>query len=127
MAGHGEAQDRLQELAIAALLRTRTIRRAAAAIDVDERTLRRWLQDPSFVKAYRAARAAVVENALADLQRTARKAVACLRRNLTCGRASDEIRAALGVLGHAVKGVELIDLQERVEALEAKAKRRETK
>jgi hypothetical protein len=52
------------------------------------------------------------------LQRSAGKAVEALERNLDCGHPGGEIRAALGILDHAVKAVELIDLAERVEELE---------
>lgn len=117
---HGARLDRTQELAIAALLSCRTIKAAAERCAVDEATLRAWLRLPEFLAEYRAARRAVVEGAIARLQRATSKAVATLERNLKCGRPGDEIRSALGILQHATHAVEVTDLQERIEALEAR-------
>src|SRR5262245_13876211 len=50
--------------------------------------------------------------------RLTNRAVEALERSLTCGQPGNELRAALGVLGHAVKAVEALDLAERVEELE---------
>ncbi len=85
---------------------------------VSESSLLRWLRDPAFRAEYRAARRAVVEQAVSGLQHATSEAVAALRRNLTCGMPTVEISAAKAVLDFAVKGVELIDLAERVEMLE---------
>ena len=56
MSGHGEKRSRKQEQAIASLLREATLESAAQAVGVGESTLRRWLQQPEFHRAYRAAR-----------------------------------------------------------------------
>jgi hypothetical protein len=119
MAGHGEKKERLTEQAVAALLTQPTIVAAAAAVGIDEATLRGWLKDAAFVAAYRAARRQVVEQALGVLQGRASDATATLARNLTCGKAGDEIRAAVALLDFAVRGVELADLAEEVAALRA--------
>ena len=50
---------------------------------------------------------------------TATEAVSTLQRNLTRGTPSVEVRAATASLEQAVKAVELFDLAERVEHLEA--------
>src|SRR5216683_3059200 len=60
----------------------------------------------------------VVEQAISQLQQAASEAASALRRNLTCGVPSVEVRAALGVLEQSVKAVELLDLEERVQMLE---------
>lgn len=117
--GHGEKLSRKQESAIAALLSTSTIKEAATACGVAEVTLWRWLQLPDFAREYRAARRQVVERAITELQSACTDAVDTLKRNLHCEQASVEIRAAQIILEQAVKGVELIDLQERVDRLEA--------
>jgi hypothetical protein len=49
------------------------------------------------------------------------EAVATLRKNLTCGKPSAENRAAATILEQATRGVELLDLCERVEQLEIRA------
>ncbi len=102
-----------------ALMSTSTLIDAAAQAKVSEVTLWRWLQDEDFAKAYRAARRQVVERAVSELQAACGEAVETLKRNLHCEQAAVEIRAAQIILEQAVKGVELIDLQERVERLES--------
>ncbi len=108
-----------QEAAIAALLSTSVMKDAAAQVGISDVTLWRWLQLPEFEAAYRAARRQVVERAITELQAATGEAVETLKRNLHCEQASVEIRAAQIILEQAVKGVELIDLQERVERLES--------
>jgi hypothetical protein len=117
MSGHGEKLTRRQEAAIAALLTAPTLADAAAAAGVSHRTLKRWIGVPEFSASYRQARRQVVEVVIGRLQQIAAQAVKTLERNLTCGQPAGEIRAALGVLDHATKGVELIDLAARVEEL----------
>src|SRR5262249_52012194 len=57
MSGHGEKLSRKQEQAIAALLEKPSLAEAAAAVSLNEKTLRRWLrEDRGFQDAYRAAR-----------------------------------------------------------------------
>src|SRR5262245_46156100 len=110
--------DRKQEALIRALLTEPTQAAAATKAGVSEATLHRWLRLPEFQFAYRQARRSIVEAAIGRLQRTADQAVAALERNLNCGQPGHEIRAALCILDHAVKAVELLDVVERVEELE---------
>jgi hypothetical protein len=117
--GHGDKLNRKQEQAIAALLSASSIKVAATNCGMAEVTLWRWLQLPGFQTAYRAARRQVVERAVSELQAACGEAVETLKRNLTCENPAVEIRAAQIILEQAVKGVELIDLQERVERLES--------
>ncbi len=107
-----------QEKAIAALLSTSTIKEAAEACGLTTVTLWRWFQLTEFAAAWRVARRQVVENAITRLQTTASEAVETLKRNLTCGNEAVEVRAASLIIEQAVKGVELVDLQARVERLE---------
>jgi hypothetical protein len=109
---------RKQEALIVALLTKPTHEEAAAEAGVSTATLRRWLLTPAFQDAFRRARRAVVEGAIGRLQHAAGKAVETLVRNLNCGSPAAEIRAALGILEHSVKAVELLDLLERVEQIE---------
>jgi len=109
---------RKQELAIAALLTERTQELAAGKAGVATSTLQRWLLLPGFQAEYRRARRAVVEVAVGQLQAAASRAVETLVRNLDADKAGDQIRAALGILEHAQRGVELADLAEKVEELE---------
>jgi hypothetical protein len=120
MAGAGNL-SRKQEQAVAALLSEPTVAAAASNAGVAERTLWRWLQVPEFHAEYRAARRRVVEGAIGQLQRATVEAVETLRRNLNCGSPSTEVRAALGILDQAVRGVELLDIEELLSELETRA------
>ena len=114
-------REQLEDRALAALLSEPTIAQAAAKADISESTMLRWLADPSFKARYRDARRQVVELAVTNLQQATSDAVEALTRNLTCGVPASEIAAAKAVLDFAVKGVELVDLSERVEQLERAA------
>src|SRR5579872_3498854 len=97
----GSKIDRKQEVAIAALLSERTQADAAAKVGIGEATLQRWLLDPAFAAAYRAARRAAVENAVARLQAVTGQAVDTLLAVATNGaRDSDRVRAAVALLDH---------------------------
>jgi hypothetical protein len=119
--GRGSRRARLEDLALAALLSEPTMQQAASKAGVSESTMLRWLADPSFQARYRAARRQVVEQAVAQLQQGTSEAVETLRRNLKCGLPASEIAAAKAILDFAVKGVELVDLAVRVDALEQAA------
>jgi DNA-binding MurR/RpiR family transcriptional regulator len=121
-AGHGQKRSRQEEAALAALLSVPTIAEAATLAGISESTLLRWLQEPTFQQRYRAARREVVEHAISGLQQATGEAVEALRRNLTCGVPSSEIAAARAIIDQAVKGVELVDLAERIEQLERAAR-----
>ena len=118
MAGHGEKRSRKAEALIAALLTEPTAAKAAAAAGVSERTARAWLADPDFRAKYRAARRQVVEQAVGRLQSLTDRAVAALDRGLDADRDGDRIRAAVAVFDRALRGVELLDVLERVEHIE---------
>jgi hypothetical protein len=116
-------QGRKQEAAIAALLTEPTHAAAASKAGVSEPTLQRWLRDPGFSRAYRAARSAVFEVAIGKLQRIAASAADRLEANLTCGKPAAEIAAARAILEHARDGIELYDVVERLAALEERAEK----
>jgi hypothetical protein len=107
------------EAALAALLTEPTHARAAATAGISEATLQRWLKFPGFRAAYRALRRELVEHALAKVQAAAGDAVETLRRNLACGHPGSEIRAAVAIIEHAIKAVEVLDLHQRLDDLEA--------
>jgi hypothetical protein len=122
MSGHGEKLSRKQEQGIRALLLQPTLRDAATAIGVDERTLRRWLRDDAvFQIAYREARRAVVQHAIVQVQRATGEAVETLRQVMQDREspASARVSAAKAILETAVKGIEIEDLEARIAALEA--------
>ena len=119
MAGHGEKRSRREEVAIAALLSESTLEKAAAKAKVSERTLRSWLKRPDFLAAWREARRAVLEDAVAVMQKLAMGAAIALGENLKSANPNAKNAAALGLIDRAFRGVDVFELTERVEALEA--------
>jgi hypothetical protein len=118
MSGHGERLSRKKSEVIAALLGERTVADAAARVGVAESTLHRWLRRPDFQEAYRAARRAIVDAAVGQVQQASAEAIEALRRNLKCQSPAAEVRAAQVILDVALRGVELSDLQGKVEELD---------
>jgi hypothetical protein len=110
-----------QEKAIGALLSQPTMEEAAEAAGVNRATIFRWLQQKEFQAAYTSARRESVKQAIARLQQTTSEAVDTLRdvmkssTNFPAARVS----AAKAILDYAMKAVELEDLTQRVEELEA--------
>lgn len=109
-----------QERALVALLSTGGIKEAAELCAVNESTMWRWLQLPTFQTRYRAARRQVVETAIAQLQADCSIAVRVLREVAEDGEApaSSRVAAAKTILDQSVSAIELMDLQERIERLE---------
>jgi len=118
MTGHGEKLTRKQEQAIGALLSEQTLGAAADQAGISEATVRRWLKQPEFLSAYREARRQVVEKSIAQLQQSSWAASTTLIRLLASGSDSIRLRAAQTILDQANKGLELIDFEERLTALE---------
>jgi hypothetical protein len=115
----GEHLTRRQEALLTQLLAHPTIIAAATAAQVPESIARRWLKQPTFLHAYRDARRQQVEQGIAIVQTATSAAVTTLLHNLReDAPPAVQVRAALGILEHAGKAVELLDLVERVEALE---------
>ena len=73
------------------------------------------------MESYRQARRLATEAAAGVLQGAAGAAARQLVRELKGDRAGDRIKAALGIIEQAGKGLDLFDLLARVEALEAAA------
>jgi hypothetical protein len=120
MAGSSESIGRKQEDAIAALLSQRSVDDAARASNVGVRTLYRWLKDPDFDAAYRAARRAAYSQSIARLQQASGTAVSALFKVLVDAGtpASARVRAAECILERAHRGIELEDLETRIAKLE---------
>lgn len=105
------------------------MKEAAKKAKVSETTLWRWLQIPAFQSRYRTARRNLVESAIAQLQRDATVAVRVLREVAedTEAPAAARVTAARTILEQSISAVELTDLMERVEQLEAGAQGRQGK
>lgn len=107
-----------QESVLAALLTEVTMEQAAKKAGVSNTTLWRYLQLPAFRTAYQQARRQIVEESIALLQRASKRAVATLVKNLDSGSPSVEVTSARVILEQSFRGVELLELQERVQMLE---------
>lgn len=113
-----------QESAITALLNEPTVAKAAATAGVGERTLYRWMGEPEFASAYRAARREAFSHAVSLTQRYAPVAVQALAKVVTdpASPPSTRVAAAVALLKFSRESLELDDLAARLEALEAAAK-----
>ena|SRR6058998_805928 len=126
MTGHGAKFGRKKEEAIAALLSHRNIEEAARAIGVGYKTLLRWLELPEFRDAYRNARREAVQQAVARLQQATGAAGLTILKLMTDPNvpAAVRLRAAECVFDHAIKAIELEDIEVRVAELERAAESR---
>jgi len=113
-----------QEQALAALLTSPSVREAAEVVKVSEGTIWRYLRDPAFSARYKAARRDVTEHLIMRLQAASTKAAKVLISVAEDGEApsSARVSAARAIIENALKGAELRDLMERIEALEAAQK-----
>lgn len=109
-----------REEAIAALLSCPSIAEAARVAGISEPTLLRWLKDKEFDAEYRAARRLSVNMAVVRLQQVSSSAVDTLLSIMKDEgeRGSVRVSAARSVLEMAFKGMELEDMEQRIEALE---------
>ena len=107
------------DAAILALLTHSTVEEAAKACETSSATLHRWLKQEAFTRALQDARLAILDTATMQLRNAASEAVETLKRNLNCGKASDEIRAASIILDMAYKSAELEEMADRIAQLEA--------
>ena len=123
MARNGTDLTSKQEAAIAALLSSRNVDEAAQTAHVPARTLWRWMKDPAFDKAYRAARRAAFGQAVARLQQASGAAATVLLKVVVDQNtpAATRVRAAEIVLDRAAKAIELEDVEARVTELERAA------
>lgn len=116
----------IQDRAIIALLSHASITKAAESVGIGERTLRRWMKEPAFKKAYREARAETHSQAMALVLRYEALAVSTLAKVMSDPNAPHSAKvSAAGLMmkqGHDV--IELEDVAGRVEALEQDLKER---
>jgi hypothetical protein len=123
MTGHGAKFGRKMEDAIAALLSQRNVDEAARSAGIGTRTLLRWMKDPVFDAAFRAARRAAFGQTTARLQQGSSAAATILMKLMLDANtpASTRVRAAETIINHAAKAIEIEDIEVRVTELERSA------
>ena len=114
-----------QEKLIALLLTEKTIDEACKKAGVNVTTYWRWMQNENFLMHYRKARRGILENTVAKLQSITFAAIDTLERNLNCENPAAEIRAAQIILEQSGKGLETLDVENRIESLETLVKQME--
>jgi len=126
MVGHGEKYGRKKEQAIAALLTTTNLEKAAQAAGIGVTTLRRWMRNPEFNKEYLQARREGLAQATARLQQSSGPAAATLLKLMVDATMPPAIRlrAADYVLKHGIKTLQDDDLEARLSRLETDRRKR---
>ncbi len=107
-----------REKSLIALLETTSVRQAAEKCGLSERTLFKFLEDADFKAEYRNARRQTVESAIANIQNAASEAVERLKDLMHCENPVVEARCAQIIYENSVKGMEMLDLAERLEEVE---------
>lgn len=109
-----------QEMAIAALLTEPSVTKAAEKAGTTDRTLHRWLDEPAFSNAYRAARRETFSHAIALTIKYAPFAVQSLAKVMTDQTApyAARVTAATALLKFSRESVELDDMVGRIAHLE---------
>ncbi len=115
------------EKVLTALLHHGAVRAAAKEAGVSEATVFRYLQDSEFQRRYRAARADVVDAAIALMQRLCANAVTTLGAVMhdTDAPASARVAAARTILEQSIGGVELAELRQEIEDIKGMLAERE--
>src|SRR5579864_8727316 len=120
MTGHGTKFGRKKEEAVAALLVQRNLEDAARAVGISPKTLLRWMKEPEFDTAYRAARRAAFGQAIARLQQGSSAAATTLLKLMLDPTTppSTRARCSESIISLASKAIELEDIEARLAALE---------
>ena len=121
MEPNGTTLTAKQQRALDALLREPTVLAAADAAGVSKTTIFRWLSDPTFAAAYKQARGHLLTSTLTALQSASSTAVATLSEVMkdTTAQPSARVSAAKAVLEMSLKAREVLEVEERLAALEA--------
>jgi hypothetical protein len=120
MAGLASKLGRKKEGAIVALLSQRNVEEAARVAGIGPRTLYRWLKEPDFDAAYRAAKRAAFGQAIARLHQGSSAAAATLLKLMLdpVTPPSTRARCAESVLGLASESIDREEIESRLAALE---------
>jgi len=121
--GDGRKRPRKQDDFIEAMLSHSSVESAAAAAGISRATAFRWLQHQDVIQKLRQARQQAWSRAMAQVQEAAPEAVAALRKILhEAENESPRVAAAKTILELGLRVVEIGDIEQRLEKLEAIAK-----
>jgi hypothetical protein len=120
MSGFQQKLGGKQEAAVLALLASRGVEDAARTAGVTPRTLYRWIKEPAFNAAFRAAKRDAYGQAIARLHQMASAAVSTLGKVMVdpATPPATKVRAADSTLNHTAKAIEIEDIEARVTQLE---------
>jgi AcrR family transcriptional regulator len=107
-----------KEKVLVALVETSSIREAAKKSGICEATIYNYLKDKEFLAEYRNARRQTVESAIAQMQNAASEAVERLKELQYCENPAVAARCAQIIFENSVKGMETVDILQRLEILE---------
>ena len=112
-----------QRKAVEALLSTGEVTSAAQQLGINRATLYRWLGEPAFVEAVRAAEAQALDDLSRMLVRLGRTAAGTLAKAMSDATTpvATKVRAADATLGRLLQLRELATLEARITALEERA------
>jgi len=105
------------------LLTYPTIKAAAEACGIGERTLHTWLDEPAFIKAYHKARRQNFQQAISMCQKATPVAVQALFKIMTDAATKPNVKvaAASAIMKFGRESIEMDELAARIDALEQAA------
>lgn len=122
----GQGRQNADEALAMQLAAGKTIRDAAEAVGVAERTAGRRWADPEFRQLVSQLRGEMVGRAVGELADGMTEAAKTLRRLLTCDTSpATQLGAARSLLEIGVKARESLELEERIRVLEERATEKE--
>lgn len=112
-----------QNKALAALIQARTQKEAATAAGIAESTLRRYLKDPEFSKAYKEAAGEMVSDGLIKAEKGLSLAIDTLISVCCSSSANEQTRvyAARSIIESCLKLKEVYDFETRISKLERRS------
>lgn len=114
-----------KDQAITALITTTSIKAAAARVGVNEKTIRRWLDDPEFAHKVNQAQIEVMQGTIRGVINAGNRAVETLLNIMGSDEypASARVSAAKAVINNNTKILELQTVQQTLEEFESAIER----
>jgi hypothetical protein len=121
----GQGRKNADERLLVALAGGLTVRAAAKACGVSERTIHRRLDDQAFQQRIAEARAKLVKGSIGRLARAGTSAVRTLEHISRQGKTEAcRVAASRTILDHLFRSFELYEMEERLATLEARERER---